>query len=840
MRGRGDFTPLPSSLLDQADPDQKPILLDSTRGQKAVAPQIDEKTLDPDLLRDYKHEIPRSLKGKPWISSALENGELSHSDLLRLSIHSLDMHSPVSETEEEESPFPHTYASISLYEIAGFDFPNAEVQPAKQRSCLESLLSGCCLSDSASQDGLTSTQRSRDLFAEITVRNRKKSYKSPKNDTSPPSTASLYKKAIPQRTSVFENSTAPYWRSEGVAGPVASKKRPVYALFDLPLSLSDLLHSSIHLEFFDAANNNEFVGFVDFGLYKVFENTLGAVTCPFYRPLVHPSHLNRYISDDGDMNIHAIVDHSDDLRAEKKSSGRVRIRVAVHSDCFLTDLLRGPDEPTISTALNITLRMVQYTEINNLFTSENVESSDNEKVERIHPLKVLMMPDNFVYLFSTTSVIEQDPVLKGDSLSLYSARRKIATLLAAIFTAGSARFGPLFLNCFEKYGEQVAQFVDVEKYGEDVAFCILQLFTQIPQRARIEGLFSEKSKLISTLMSFIALDRSEDVQVKSIMFVNTMIDKTLPTDTWKHIFLKRLVDRGLSDFVSEQLTSWHPQLAEECLKLFCSLYFAGFLEIDSRTAETLRAIEAESSGGPPTAAIQKIFFQKEFRLKKIPLRLQGSSCVSRKIYPLSNLESQDTSEAHTPRGIYHDVFVMFKLGDDDNSLFSVTHVIGVVPFYSSPHAAKAMAFFLSEHEIRPQELNQFLKMSSKELKSQVGKERNGNVTLCAYMDFEDESFVEDSLVDEVKASYLAILINPGDQFRTVSHVEVSYVVVVGCPVQDKKVEDEKSFQGSVKRRSHKVLSSSIGEILGLKYPKSPQSAIQALLASPEMMKNLPS
>eukprot|EP00475_Leptophrys_vorax_P001570 TRINITY_DN10862_c0_g1_i1.p1 TRINITY_DN10862_c0_g1~~TRINITY_DN10862_c0_g1_i1.p1 ORF type:complete len:952 (+),score=232.73 TRINITY_DN10862_c0_g1_i1:109-2964(+) len=756
------------------------------------------------------------------------------------------------------------YATIHLYEISGFDLIPPEAKEEEEAGCFLF----CCFkkkntatpSPAVGSPNVPNTPPSagssaaahgpmRNVFCELSI----VEIQDEKGDGSSLTSEQALKfvKSTQTQATVTQNNTlSPSWKVPGLTGPNGGRKRPKKPIVSFGVSFAQILGACLRVKFVDA-ETRDVVGWVDFELQRLFEITFGTAMMQHMKPLRITEKMKARLEEieEEQKALSSPKSHrgpdfeSKEKMADEQPGGRLRIRAAVLSDYFLIDMLRGPEEELIFSGLNLVFKMVQFCDLQQLYTAsvDLSESSDSgnesglsmahpiSREEFYHPLSLLLLPQNFQYLFSCVAIIDEHPKYANDHDALSVTRKKIACLLAFIFTAGISRLGAVFSAAFENFGDQLAAFTDLERFEEDVVQSFLDVISQVPLRARLEALTCEDGKLINTLLQLCSYDRMEDVQVKALAMINSLSEQLRDADFWRRELLKRVGDSGIETYLCEQMESWHPKLAEESITLMGLLLDSGSVELSDSIREILRRIEEENLSMRQGKIAQKVLFDMDFRLKKLEMNLVWSTCKSRQIYCLSNVASQDSSDGHTPRGSFRNVGLVFEFKE---APVAVTHVLGCSPIFTSSHAARFITFCLSNAKPSKKDIDDICRLQKSELIEMCrgGPKKDGLMLLpVGFVEFEKDAYLEYALAAPQNATFLTAVINPDDKFYSKSHIELSFVAALGHSSEDKSP-----------RRSHLELVGEAGVHVGIKIPKKPNQNLLTLLSSPEMLKNLPS
>lgn len=510
-----------------------------------------------------------------------------------------------------------------------------------------------------------------------------------------------------------------------------------------------------------------------FEMSKIFESTFGSVSIPHYKQMSFPEEFSSRFVDSvrpKKMSSHSLGSsnspvtnslnysgNSSPAPSVVATAGRVRLRIAVASPDFVEDLLRGPDEQVMVVGLNLIMRLVQNTDPQQAFQKISVPDQQEKEVkeeedELLTPLRAILSPKKLQFIFSTLEILQKDPVLSAQPTALAVARRRLASLISNIFTTGIGKFGPLFANALTPFGEELVRFVDLSMFGEDLCLAFIDIIQSIPIMARIEALIFDNGSLVKTLLKLASLDRMEDIQVKALVNLNVLAMYLEELGHWSNLFLDMCAD--LKVYLEEQLESWHPQIAEESLILYTTLAENRKLKISEDALESLKRILNENPNGVQAELVNKLLFTTEYRLVKLPLTIETSSCASRIIYVLPNLCSSDSPQMRTPHGVVERVRIICKFADR----VSLTHLLAEAPCLSSLHRVNTIWM--------------------KPLLEKPAEDINFPESECIVMDFTDEVFLEIALDSVVEAEYLYVMLNPTGS-QSSSHIEVEYIGAIG-------------------------------------------------------------
>jgi hypothetical protein len=753
------------------------------------------------------------------------------------------------------------YATIHLYEISGFDLipPDAlEVDEGcccfpfggskRKASPATPAVGNGNVNSPSNASSAVNNGPTRNVYCELSIIEIQDEKGGDGSGMTSEQLLNSVKSGQVQLTNVQGNTLSPSWKVAGLSGPNSGRKRPKKPVLSFGVSFAQVLAASLRIKFIDA-DTREIVGFIDFELQRLFEVTFGTAMTQHMKPLRITEKMKERLDEIEEEKVAtspkngarvADIEMKEKI-ADEQPGGRLRIRAAVLSDFYLIDLLRGPEEELIFSGLNLVFKLVQFCDLQQLYTasvdlSDSAEQSGDSglsmaqpisREEFYHPLSLLLLPQNFQYLFSSVTIIEEHPKYTNNRDALSATRKKAACLIAFIFTAGIARLGAVFSAAFENFGDQLASFTDLDRFEEEVVMSFLDVISQVPLRARLEALTCENAKLINTLLQLCSYDRMEDVQVKSLTMLNSLCDQLIDAGFWRKELLRRVAESGIEGYLCEQMESWHPKLAEESIILVGLLLEEKAIELTDNIREILRRIEEENLSMRQGRIAQKVLFDMDFRLTYLPMTLAWSTCKSRQIYSLSNACNLEVGDAHTPRGVYNNVGLVFEFKE---APVTITHVMGCSPIYTSNHAAKFLTFCVSDSKPTKKDIEDISKLHMTELieMSRGGAKKEGlNLQPVGFVEFGKEAYMEYALAAPKIAVYLTVVVNPDDKYLTKSHIELSYVAAAG-------------YTDSSQRRNHLELVGEVGVHVGMKIPKKPNQNLLNLLNSPEMLKNLPS
>lgn len=841
---------------------------------------VEEKTALIDFAKEMKVKDPES----QWFSSGLRHGEISHSDLKRMSLSfhkSKSYNSAQAEDPKEIGTIKalegtalqsDSYALLLVYEITAMELIYGEVENEDFSSsgmrcfpfCFPSIARKNRKTHSTAFLRNSSITGGRSVFAECSIieDNNNLSYLIQENhpgDARMDEVIDLKSKTQIQKAPTIYNSLSPSWKAPGVANVAALRKRPQVPLLAWSVDLPQILNGSFHIEFWDEFSG-DLVAFTDFELKKLFETSFGNTLTPHMKNLMITKEMRlkvyqrrKKLAEEAFKKTGEILGDYGNSSAfspnggtsskdgdDDEIGGRLRVRIAVLSNYYMVDLLKGPDENHIFTALSIILRMVQFCDIQQLAKttgeqSDSMISSDSKPSSEdhsAHPLRILLRKENLQYLFSALEIIEKNPEYVNNSFELKNARKRLSTLISMIFQAGLTRIGPFFANSFESFGEEVSSFTDLTRFDEQTVLLFLDVIQQLPLKARHEALNCNDGALIHRLVKLCSIEMIEDTQVKALQLLNSFAEQLKENDYWIEFFLKKLLECNFQHYLAENLESWHPQLSEEATILFSVMVFRNQIQLDSETISSLRRVESEHSVGRLAGIVQRMLFSTDFNLKLLPLSFVKSSCeTQKKIFKLSNVVSQHTPEAHTPRGVYKDVDIVIKI--DCKSHATITHLVACSPIWTSTHAAHSMLILLTKTEPTASELMQISSLPDERVRTMIHDPQtvpiDWRLRPYALFNFDQDAFQEMALPQPVEASFMVIRLNPGGQFRSSSHIEVDYVAAIGF--------DQSEFQP---QRSHLELKGSIVDFLQLKAPRPPNVNTLPVNMSQESIRNLPS
>lgn len=561
------------------------VLLAAEEETEVISPRKLDRKLSDEVLdledfvwRDLQSEMNVNSPKSSWIASALRSGDLSESHLEHVS----------NQITKEASSLRIQCFQVFLVDLVPF------ISTTKPK-CMPWF---GFLSRIFAKKKITTGNRTVALAIDLVPK---------------PFDASVHPEDLPHTVKTLwqsppaDNPSEPLWKVEDSE---ILHRRPKTSLFNADFTMDQVLHCNLLLKVFDK-RSKAVLSFAIFDLFHIFECALGSPSLPFIRPLVLSRDLYRSMIRDQEVE--------DDFNSENlyREEGTCQIRVCALGDRFIEDLLVLPDPLYIQRGLCLLLRLVQFSDLN--------------QVDPAHPLKKFLDPQCFQSLFSCIEIVSR----KSPQQSLETLRT-----VSMVLATGISRFGHLFASSLEPFGEEIGCLCDCKRFGEDLVTGLMEILRVSPLITMIESMVHSKWVLLKSLLMLLEVQRMEDVQVRALSFINLFIRSVQSSPSVLNRFLDRFMEgHRVQDYIVDQLASWHPQIAEETLKLFHFLFKSRRMGMSDEIRDTLRSIETDNQRGKLAKMAQDIVLEDGFGITEISLTVLQSTCPNRRIYPLSNLVS---------------------------------------------------------------------------------------------------------------------------------------------------------------------------------------------------------
>ena len=245
----------------------------------------------------------------------------------------------------------------------------------------------------------------------------------------------------------------------------------------------------------------------------------------------------------------------------------------VQSNWFILDLLRQKDSDIVLMGMQIVLRLVQFTDIQEFVRLSDPMLSKCGAEE--HPLHRLLHPTALHVLLTAPLRIREcvapDVTLNKQRIAF----RKLSHKLWSVIDAGITRFGLVFAQALRPFGAQLALYTDLDSVTISISLGMVDIISQLAPAPRMDALMGQNAHVVNALVSIIIDHSNPDVAEASVLHAMQLLrafatQQDLPVDFRRHmmqVLKRRQLSSALAEFVVLRDTDIGIESLDLCLAL---------------------------------------------------------------------------------------------------------------------------------------------------------------------------------------------------------------------------------------------------------------------------------